>query len=322
MIHPAFAPAPRDGINLHRVISPAAAIPQARLLQQGFEQLPPETTHIVINAAYANEATIKQLKATGLKLVIDIDDFWIVPTTHSHYKQLSATNYATEVPKAIQAADLVWCASKRLVDECLKLNPNSHYIPNTYAVYWQPAHSQGKKFGYVATAADHLNDADLMRKAFTKLGKEGSNAQIGWCGMQRSAQDEKMRQIIEAAGHCFIGQYLPSTNYWWHFQNMDVLLAPLTNTHWNSFKSNLKAVEAGAAGCALICSESPVYEDFEHGTNCLKAATQMDWYRNIKKLNENPNLALDISQNLQDYVKEMYNPTHWAAQRVQTMEAL
>lgn len=321
MIHPAFAPAPSEGVNQHRVIAPATFIPQARLLQPGFTELPPETTHIVINAAYANADTIKQLRSTGLKLVIDIDDFWKVPTTHRNYKKLKASNYAKEVPEAIKAADIVWCASKRLLDECRKLNKNSHYIPNAHSTFAMPARGKGQRFGYVATAADHLKDAELLRKAFRRLAKDQSAIQVGWCGMQNTEQCRQMRSIFEDAGSYFLGQYLPATNYWWLYQNMDVALAPLQTTDFNSYKSALKAVEAGATGCAFICSDSPVYQDFEHGTNCLKAKTQNDWYKHITKLHAEPNLALDLSANLQEYIKEMFNPVHWSNQRMQTMEA-
>jgi hypothetical protein len=320
MIHPSFAPAPSQGVNLHRVINPALEIPQARLLPQDFTDLPTETTHIVINAAYANADTIKQLRSTGLKLVIDIDDFWIVPKNHSNYASLKASNYIFSVPYAIKAADVVWCASKLLVDECRKINKNSHYIPNTYGNQWKAARGTGTRFGYVATAADHLKDAELMQKAFKRLGKEASTAQIGWCGYRPTDQDLKMRQIIESAGNCFIGQFLPASNYWWHFNSFDTALAPLQATDFNNHKSALKAIEAGAMGCAFICSDSPVYKDFEHGTNCLKAKTPMDWYRNITNLHQNPNMALDLSANLQEYVNEMFNPKYWAAQRLQTLE--
>lgn len=320
MIRPAFAPAASDGINLHRVITPAAAIPAAFLLPQNFTELPPETTHIVLTAAYADPATFKTIRATGIKVVLDIDDHWHVPPHNSRYARLQASNYAALVPQAIKDADIVWCASKPLLDACLPLNKNSHYIPNTYATHWQVARSQGRRFGYVATAADHLQDAELMRKAFTRLGRELSTAQIGWCGMRNSDQDLKMRDLLELAGYCFMAQYLPSASYWWHFQSMDVALAPLAPTPFNGYKSALKAIEAGATGCALICSDQPPYSDFIHNQNCLKATTQMDWYRHITDLHANPSKAYDLSCSLQEYVKTMFSPEDWATQRLQTLQ--
>lgn len=316
----AFAPFPTEGPYQHRVVTPATHIAQATVLPVGFSSVPSGTTHIVINAALASTSTITKLKDAGLKIVLDLDDHWQPPTWHCNYKELTASNYAKEVPKAIKAADIVWCASKPLLDICSNINANAHYIPNAYPSITEPPKSQGQRFGYVATARSHYNDAKLLRTAFGKLANAETTAQVGWMGMrQGETESSAMRDIFELAGSYFMAPYLPASNYLWHYRGLDVALAPLAKNNWNKYKSALKGIEAGATGCAFICSDWEPYQEFEHGKHCLKAKKPADWYNHITKLNAQPELGLELSHNLQEYVKENFNPVHWANQRMQTL---
>lgn len=325
MIRPVFAQAITAGVDLHRIQTPAQCIPGAIILPLGFQEIPNHATHIIFNSLFTYTAgqqskMFAACRAQGLKVILDIDDHWQIPETHSKYPQLKASNYAAEVVQCIKAADQVWCASKLLLDECKKLNRESYYVPNTYYNHHRAACGRGKRFGYVAHAQDHLRDASLLCKAFEKLAQENNELQVGWCGYQPTDAGNAMRAIFEKAGAHFIGQYRQGPTYWWHFMSFDVAIAPLEKTTFNSYKSNLKAVEAGAMGCAFICSDAPPYEDLDHGTNCLKARTRMDWYRQIKKLHTEPNLAEDLSYNLQQYVQEIHNPIYWANQRVELLQ--
>lgn len=327
-MNPIFATAISDGVNMHRIELPASHIPQSVILPLGFQEFPQGATHIVFNSVFTythgkQAEMLKACKDAGMKVVLDVDDHWQVNPDHRNYAAKQKSGYAKDVTYCIKHADLVWCASHPLVEECKKLNPNSHYIPNAHADVLLPPRAQGKRFGYVAYATDHLQDATQLKRAFYLLRKNKlPNVEVGWCGNAGTPECNRMRDIFDKAGSYFMGQYLKGNTYWWHYRNFDTALAPVIPNDWSRYKSALKAIEAGSMGCGFICSDVENYQEFTHGTDCLKCNNTFDWYRNMKKLHKEPQFALDLSYNLQEIVKQKFNPQRWAAERVQLMEAL
>jgi hypothetical protein len=325
---PLFASALSDGVNMHRIQLPASLIEGSRILQLGFQELPQDATHVVFNSVftYTDGAQSKMFAAcrdAGLKVILDVDDHWHVAPTHKSYSSNLKSNYAKEVLQCIKAADMVWAASKPLFEECKKLNKKTHYISNAHPLTIQEPRSQGKRFGYVAFAQDHMQDVKQLYRAFSLLRENKlPNAQIGWLGNAGTEQCRLMQAEFERAGAYFMGQYLKGPAYWYHYRTFDVALAPLEPTQWTQYKSALKGIEAGAMGCAFICSDAEPYQDFTHGTDCLKANNGYDWFRHIKRLNQEPDYALDLSHNLQEIVKQKFDPQQWAAERTQLMESL
>jgi glycosyltransferase involved in cell wall biosynthesis len=325
MTNPVFATSISEGCQMHRIANPASMLEYARILPIGFQEIPANATHIVFNQLFTYNDVHQQnmldvCRAQGLKIVLDVDDYWHVPKTHHRYENKQQTNYAAEVEFCIKHADVIWCASKALYRKCKELNKNSHYIPNAAPLMRAEPKGQGERFGYVATAADHYHDAKLLSKSFGKLRRgKLPTAQVGWLGMRQTEQDQKMRTLFESAGHCFFAPYQTHSAFWWHYRTFDVALAPLVNNEFNNCKSALKAIEAGAMGCAFICSDAEPYSDLEHGVNCLKSSNDFDWFRNMRKLNKDPNLAHELSQNLQDYILDVYDPHKIAEDRQSTL---
>lgn len=328
MIKPLFASALSDGVHMHRIAYPAQLIPGSAVLGLGFQNIPGGFTHIVFNSVYTYSAgyqkhMLEQCRAKGLKIVLDIDDYWKLPNPSRPKSKKEQNAYVQDVEFCIKHADIVWCASKQLYSACKTLNNNSHYIPNAAPLAKAQAKGNGKVFGYVATATDHWLDARGLQKSFSKLNNDGNHAiQVGWFGYRAQLEiDQQMRQLFESAGNHTIGHYQKGSAYWWHYKNMDTALAPLAKHVFNQHKSALKGIEAGAMGCAFICSDAPPYEEFEHGTHCLKARSAAEFYDHIQKLHKDADMALDISQNLQDLVMDLFNPQQIAAERIQTLEA-
>jgi hypothetical protein len=314
-----FATAKSHGVQMHRVQYPAAHMQETcTILPLGFQSIPEGFTHIVFNSVFTytggkQQEMLKACKDIGLQIVLDVDDYWHGPRNRSD-------QYAKDVLYCIENADVVWCASKELLHKCNKINKNSHYIPNATPNQLGQPKGQGQRFGYVASAQDHYQDALVLSNCFRKMSKNKiPDAEIGWCGYQTKPEGEKMRQLFATAGRHFIGNYQTNSAYWWHYRAFDTALAPLENTTFNQHKSALKAVEAGAMGCAFICSDSTPYAAFEHNVDCLKAKSKFDWYKLVKKLHKDPQLAFALSQNLQELVKDMFNPQQLASDRLQTL---
>lgn len=107
------------------------------------------------------------------------------------------------------------------------------------------------------------------------------------------------------------------------YEDIDVLLVPLTNNKFNRCKSELKFIEAGFTNTAVISSKVIPYSNF--GVNeedCLfvKEATPQAWAKAIKKLlrdrdllkmiTDINSLRVKYSRNLEDITKKRYNFLH------------
>ena len=111
----------------------------------------------------------------------------------------------------------------------------------------------------------------------------------------------------------------PVTSYAKNYAKFDVSLAPIKNHIFNRMKSQLKVIEAGFYKKALIASNvGPYTIDLKH---CLQNGNFVDgnallvdenrnhgdWYKFIKKLINNRNMAKDMGERLYETVKDTYD---------------
>lgn len=106
-----------------------------------------------------------------------------------------------------------------------------------------------------------------------------------------------------------------------HYNNIDVLMAPLKETKFNEMKSQLKVIEAGMFHKALIASNFGPYKlDLipliekggkinENGNALLidSRCNHKDWAKNIERLVKNPELLPMLQTNLYNTVKDKYD---------------
>ena len=115
-----------------------------------------------------------------------------------------------------------------------------------------------------------------------------------------------------------------------HYQNVDVLLAPLKETEFNEPKSELKFIEAGFTKTAIIAQDFGPYQIcsvpmIEYGGkineegNCLLVEPRKnhkDWVKYINKLAADPSMVKKLQENLYNAVKDKYSIETVAADRV------
>lgn len=111
----------------------------------------------------------------------------------------------------------------------------------------------------------------------------------------------------------------PVTSYAKNYSKFDVSLAPIKNHIFNRVKSQLKVIEAGFYKKAIIASDiGPYTIDLNHALkngnftdgNALlvdENRNHSDWYKFIKKLNDNRNFAVDLGERLYETVKDRYD---------------
>jgi len=127
----------------------------------------------------------------------------------------------------------------------------------------------------------------------------------------------------------------PVTSYAKNYSKFDVSLAPIKNHIFNRVKSQLKVIEAGFYKKAVIASNiGPYTVDLKHALNngnftsdgnallVDENRNHSDWFKFIKKLNDNRNLVVDLGERLYETVKDTYDLNKVTRDRAQWYRSL
>lgn len=126
----------------------------------------------------------------------------------------------------------------------------------------------------------------------------------------------------------------PISTYAMNYNLFDVSIAPLAEHTFNKVKSQLKVIEAGFHKKAIIAQNygpytidlKSIYDRPKKGEEILtnkdgnallvdKNKNHKDWYRNIKRLIQNPDLVEELRERLYETVKDTYNIDEITKQR-------
>lgn len=124
--------------------------------------------------------------------------------------------------------------------------------------------------------------------------------------------------------------------YGTHYQNVDVLLAPLKENDFNKMKSQLKEIEAGFMHTALIADKfGPYTVDTKsmleksgvvnEDGNCLlvePSKNHKQWAKYITILANNPEMVTKLQNNLHEWVKDRYSLENVCKKRVELYKKL
>ncbi len=123
---------------------------------------------------------LREMQNKGMKVVVDIDDYWVLPKTSVHYKNWMTIVGSTQQKSNcdltldhIKNADLVTCTSLKLQEKIREYNKNTIVIPNALP-FIQDTISEKEphqKMAFLyAGGVDHLVDVELLKFPFKKIG--------------------------------------------------------------------------------------------------------------------------------------------------------
>jgi hypothetical protein len=233
------------------------------------------------------------LRELGIKMIMDIDDFWMLPKTNPYYEVHKLKDYVSEYfPKM----DCITTTTNRFKNELRKVfKGNIIVLPNAtdkQNPQFIPKRTKSHLFRIgIIGGASHLDDLEVLKGFQNYL--DMSDKQIVLCGFNIEGVYCPQLSIWNNFELLLTNNYkdlpLDYVNYLMRYSQqeyplinnmpykrnysrdiesyasfyneVDVLLAPLQNNRFNSMKSELKGIEAGTMGVPMICSNVAPYND-------------------------------------------------------------
>lgn len=258
----------------------------------------------------------------GFKTIVDMDDHWDLYFGHILYNNYHKNNVPALLKSNMFNADAVTVTTQRLKNEVLKYNPKVCVIPNALpsdGQFIRKAWPDKMTFIYVAGSSHGIDIQELSGPMKRIAGERwiSENANFILAGYQKSKIWDSMEKIFSANGKLISYSHLdglPFDHYMDHYEKATCAIVPLQFNKFNSFKSNLKILEAGMKKMPVICSFVPPYSD-DPDAPVLWVKNKSDWYNHIKWVIKNPDKALNMGEELYKWVNDKYNFEYWNSER-------
>jgi len=265
-------------------------------------------------------------KKKGIKIVLDIDDYWELSPAHPIYTSWYKTKSNIQVQENIKIADIVFCTTEILRKKIIELNKNCVVIPNAVP-FGDPFYTQTlpkkdlseRKTNFLyAGGSTHYNDLLLLKNHFEKLGNEKyikEKALFTLAGFNPvpnyHCEWDKMASIFKRTNSYQILNTLPIQQHMTFYDQADCCLVPLAKNKFNIYKSELKIIEAATRELPCIVSNTLPYSEFKDFPGIFFD----DWQKNIKYILKYQKEVVSLGKELSERIKEKYDLKIWAKQR-------
>lgn len=317
---------------------------------------------------------MKQLRKTGTKFVMDLDDYWMLPTYFQQYRMYNQQYKVHEkIIEMIKNVDYITTTTKLFANEIKKFNNNVFVIPNAIddrEKQFQKIDNKSERLRVgIICGSSHEKDVELLTGLVNQLKNEINKIQFVICGfdlngtmtfLNPKTNKPETRQIrpdetvwykyekILTDNYSIVSpeykNYLltfnntfeysnvenepyrrcwtkPVNSYATHYNNIDVLLAPLVENKFNYEKSQLKAIEAGFFNKVIIAQDFGPYQldltsyikkggEIDKNGNALlveSSKNHKQWAKYIKFLLNNPEERKVIANNLSEKIIKKYS---------------
>jgi hypothetical protein len=297
-----FVAGQQGGVFYHRL-----QIPYEDLLMRGFlvkfgqldeiDKYKDVMTHLVVNRGVSSKnhrAFKAMLLKNNIKLILDIDDWWVLPRSHANRN----AQKTQDIIWTIKIADEIHTTNAYLAEKVQKENP---YVPiwvlpnaiDTRRGQWEDIEKEeGFNVGYMG-ALHH--DEDLT---YNRINLAGLNSySIPYYKERLNASNE-----FERADWSDYGKL---------YKKIHVSIAPLAPSTFNKCKSNLKALEAGFTKTCIIAQDMHPYTPFLNESNSILCKGPAHWEQELKNLDPErcKALAEQLHKDVQFYSIENINNT-------------
>lgn len=258
------------------------------------------------------------LKSQGVRIVIDIDDYWRLPKDHPVHDYYYATGRHKATPWQIHNADEVWTTNSRLKRECLKLNKHVAVIPNAIDPEKSPlAGNEYTDKVFYQGSVTHRKDLELIKDM--ELTVVGAGKREG-----EDTYDPEWQRIMKMMPNATFEDAYPNVvEYHQLYYDKGISVIPLVQSKFNSYKSSLKVIESGWYSKPVIVSNVHPYKGFgKHFKHLIYVDHPSDFYKRVELLKRDRAMQDDLRHNLHDLIRRKYMIWHTNQLRLQRLTEL
>ena len=251
---------------------------------------------------------VKMKLKYDFKLIVDNDDYWILPPSHVLYERYKESNISEVITEYMRVADLCTCTHERLADEIYKYNTNVEILPN--ALPYGREQFQDDKLDsdmvrlFWSGSGTHAPDMDILRNPIKKINFPVKTVIAGYNLGEKHIWDRMIGVFTNGLKlNPTIYDYAGVTKYMGAYADSDISVIPLVDNKFNAMKSNLKVLETASKRNPAIVSNVHPYKDMP----VCYVNNQKDWYYWIKLLTFDDAARIEYGQKLFEYCDRVYN---------------
>jgi hypothetical protein len=251
---------------------------------------------------------VKMKLKYNFKLIVDNDDYWILPPSHILAQRYMESNIAEIITEYMRVADLCTCTHERLAEEIYKFNPNVEILPN--GIPYGEEQFQDNKLEsdlvrlFWAGSGTHVPDLDILRNPMKKINFPVRTVIAGYNDGEKHLWDRMIGVFTNGLKlNPTIYNYTEVSKYMGAYADSDISIIPLVENKFGSMKSNLKVLETAAKKNPAIVSNVHPYKDMP----VCYVNNQKDWYYWIKLLVNDEAARIEYGQKLFDYCNANFN---------------
>lgn len=202
---------------------------------------------------------LNTLQEAGRRVVIDLDDNpWALPKSDPRIINWEATGSRLILEKCLEWADLITVTTQEILNALKHFNSNIEILENCLPdLKWTNIQKRGIKDSLVigwGGGITHSEDLKLIADPLLQIIENNPHVELRLAG-----NFQCLVNPFPKNNRIKILDFVPIENYQELLSGFDIGLAPLNNTYFNRFRSDLKFLEYAALEIPCVASAVPPY---------------------------------------------------------------
>ena len=253
-------------------------------------------TYDILHSSYSfmNDFQKERLKRLNVKLIIDVDDYWMVDRFHELYNIYKEDDRTKIIRDIMRSADAITTTTSVLAE---KIKPYCDKVGVFTNTLQKDDYSNNRvnEVPYMAWIGGGNHTADLM---LIQHLQKGIKVPV--------YVPENYRKVFRDRFLYYPGQSIPE--YLGVYNHYDIILISLRKSLFNSLKSPLKLMEAAFFRKPVIVSDVMPFSPYlKHKENCLVVRKKSEWVKWSKMLINDEAMRKELGENLYKLVDEHFN---------------